>query len=194
MLKHRDYEAVAYEYNKIAPLKKNEGYADYAYGLGYYYQKKFQSAKQAFERALEKGIRTQKKTMEPLVKIALITTNVELRKWNEAKKWIDDLEKEMEKGKKLNPKLLSIYYPIKGEYFYHLQRYQEAKRAFDLAYIRYPDLVGEEAYYYAHLLHKEGEDKKAKEILRKLLQEKHAWKFFRVPKQKAIDLLRNIEG
>lgn len=192
MLKKRDYDAVSEEYRKISSLKKNEGYGDYASGLAYYYQKNYSKAREAFEAALERGIKTQKKSMEPLVKIALITTNIELKKWKNAQEQIEELEMGMEKGKKLPVKLHAIFYPIKGEFLYHHNEEENAFFAYELGYARYPELMGEEAYYYAKLLIARKKNEDAKRILLKLLSPEHSWKFFRIEEEEAQKLLEEI--
>lgn len=192
MLKKKEYDAVSEEYRKISKIKNNEGYGDYALGLAYYYQKNFSKAREAFETALERGIKTQKKSMEPLVKIALITTNIELKQWKNAQQQIEDIEKDMEKGKKLPVKLHAIFYPIKGEFLYYHKEEESALRAFELGYLRFPELMGEEAFYYAKLLITRQKNEKAKEILSKLLRQEHRWKFFRIKEEEAQQLLEEI--
>lgn len=192
MLKKKEYNAVSEEYKKIASLKKNEGYGDYALGLAYYYQRNFSKAKEAFENALERGIKTQKRSMTPLVKIALITTNIELKKWKNAQQQIEELEQDMEKGKKLPVKLHAIFYPIKGEFLYYHKQEERALRAFELGYLRYPELMGEEGFYYAKLLLNRQKNEEAKMILTKLLNQENRWKFFRIREEEAQQLLQEI--
>jgi tetratricopeptide (TPR) repeat protein len=192
MLKKKDYLAVGKEYHKIADLKKNEGYGDYANGLAYYYQKKFPQAKDSFEKALERGIKTQKKSIEPLTKMALTATYIELKKWKKAEEYIEDMEKGLESRNKIPPKLLAIFYPIKGEFLYHQGQEEDALRAFELGYAKYPELMGEEAYYYAKLLVHRNKYDEAKQILQKLLSQDQQWKFFRIKEEAAIQLLKQI--
>jgi tetratricopeptide (TPR) repeat protein len=192
MLKKKEYSGVSKEYQKIAELKKNEGYGDYANGLAYYYQKNFSQAKDFFEKALERGIRTQKKAIEPLTKMALVATYMELKKWRKAQEYIEEIEHNMESGKKLSPKLLAIFYPIKGEFLYHQKQEESALRAFQLGYTRYPELMGEESYYYAKLLIQRQKYDEAKDILQKLLSPSQKWKFFRVKEEEAMQLLKQV--
>jgi tetratricopeptide (TPR) repeat protein len=192
MLKKKDFIGVSNEYQKIAVLRKKEGYGDYANGLAYYYQKNYSLAKDSFEKALERGIKTQKKAIEPLTKMALVATNMELKKWKKAQEYIEDIEHNMESGKKVSPKLLAIFYPLKGEFLYHQKQEESALRAFQLGYTRYPELIGEESYYYAKLLIQRQKYDQARNILQKLLSPGQTWKFFRVKEEEAIQLLKQI--
>jgi tetratricopeptide (TPR) repeat protein len=181
MLKRREFEAAAQLYEKIAHLKQKEGYGDYAQGLAFYYRRHFQQAKRSFERALERGIKTQKQAMEPLVNVALLTLELELKRWKHAQEMMDRFEKEMEGGKKVSPKILSLFYALKGEYLYKKGRLEEAASSFKQAYARFPELMGEEAYFYARTLYELGRKEEAVKLLKDLLAPKHEWKFFRLP-------------
>lgn len=180
MLKKKDYRGVSSHYEQIAQLKKNEGYGDYAEGLAYYYQKNWNQAREAFESGLERGIKYQKKSMEPLTKMALITTYMQLNKWNKAGQLLEQIENDMDQGKKIPAKLHAVFNPIKGEFLYHKQLVESALSAFRLGYARYPELMGEEAYYYAKLLAGKNQVEEAKAILDQLLNDENDWKFFRI--------------
>lgn len=188
MLKEMNYTGVSAEYNKIAQLRKNEGYGDYAQGIAHYYQKQWIHAKQALQKALDKGITTQKKSMEPLAKIILMTTFIELGELNKVKRIIAELDEDIQKKGKIPPKLYSVYYPIKAEWQYHQGMHTEAIQSFATAYEYQPELIGEEAYYYAKLLIEDQQFEHAQSILDDLLLKDNRWKFFRISEADAVKL------
>ncbi|GGK12042.1 hypothetical protein GCM10010965_01310 [Caldalkalibacillus thermarum] len=124
MLKQGDLKGVSLSYQHIARLKRHEGYGDYAQGLACYYQRDWHQAKAAFEKALERGIKTQPKTTEPLTKMALMAVNMQLGKQREAKRWMVDIEEQLAEGRRLSSKLLALFYALKGEWLYHQGRKQ----------------------------------------------------------------------
>lgn len=181
MLKKRAYTRVAEEYDKIADLKKVEGYSNYAKGLAYYYRKEYKQAEEQFHTALERGIRTQRKANEFLTQVALATVNMEQKRWQAAGKIFQEIEQTLEKGgQRPSSKLLSVYYPLYGEWLFKQKQFDKARQCFDLAYVRHPELVGEEAYYYAKLLLQNSEHEKACKLLNHLLHPNNQWKIFRL--------------
>ncbi|MDQ0339821.1 tetratricopeptide (TPR) repeat protein [Caldalkalibacillus uzonensis] len=192
MLKQGDLEGVSLSYQHIARLKRNEGYGDYAQGLAYYYQRDWHKAKAAFERALERGIKTQKKTMEPLTRMALMAVNMQLGKKREAMQWMNEIEEQMNTGNHLSSKLLALFYTLKGEWLYHQGQQGESEKAFELAHAHDADLIGEEAYYYAKLLVELGKEAQAKRVLKRLLDPQNKWEFLRVDRKQAEKLLQTI--
>lgn len=192
MLKRRDFSGVSQAYFQIARLKKNEGYGDYAEGLAYYYERNWAKARESLEEALNRGIRTQKKIIEPLTKMILIATLIELKQWSKAKTIIDSLDDKLKERSSLPPKLQVIYFPLKGEWLFHQEHYAEALEIFEKSYVRYPDLMGEEAYYYAVLLQQNHRTEEAITVLQTLLQQNNRWKFFRINAKKAEKLLEEL--
>jgi tetratricopeptide (TPR) repeat protein len=191
MLKQMDFEGVSAQYNKMAELKQKEGFGDYARGLAHYYRKNWIQARKSLEKALERGIKTQHKTIEPLTKIILMTTYMELGQMRLAKETMDDIDEHYLQGKKLPSKLQGVYHPLKGEWFYHNGNVDAALDCFEKGYASFPDLIGEEAYYYARLLAERQQKDEAQRILRPLTDHQR-WKFFRISPEKAEALLRRI--
>lgn len=193
MLKQRKFEEAAQSYENIAFIKRKEGYGDYARGLANYYRRQFSQANRFFEQALDKGIRTQKQSIEPLVKVARLSTEIEIKNWKQAQETMLSFEKEMEEGKKVSPKILSLYYALKGEYLYKKGKIEEAHQAFNQAYARFPDLKGEEAYYFACTLYARGLKGEAIHELKQILAPKHRWKLFRLSFEEVQKQLRQWE-
>jgi tetratricopeptide (TPR) repeat protein len=194
MLKKKAYDDVSKAYEQIMNIKKNEGYGLFAQGMAHYYQQAFKDATVSIEQAFKQGIKTQRKTTEPLAKMVLLACYMELKKWHKAQQIIEDLQEQINKDKHFPDKLKTLFYPLKGEFHVQHQHLEEGKKAFELGYSKYPELMGEEGYYYAQILKDEGRLDEAKKLLEQLLDEENDWRFFRVPKQKAVSLLQGISS
>lgn len=180
LLKAREYEGVSQEYEKIAHIKKNEGYGDFATGMAHYYRKHWQHAEQSLNEALDRGIKTQKKSFEPLARLILFALAMEKGHHDRAEQLYEQLQEPMLKKNKPSPKLKALYGALKGEWLYRQGHEQEALEIFEETYENDRDVLGDEAYYYAKLLIKKGLNEQAESILTQLLEEDQRWKLFRV--------------